>query len=280
MDGLRRTAHTNFFIHSSWRFNALNTLTTAYDQRGRPDLALELYRTMTTHPAISQDVRDNLASIVSYLERRIADGKGMIVGSYWADSRLRAALIDQLVKRGLVASSEVTEEALAQLTRTLALSLDDEPASLNRVRRPDFDDPLWSEAWEAQFLKAEVQLVSEGCRTGQSSCLLIETHGSDYHGALRQSISIEEGTLYLLTCSLRTESRLGLQGKALYVEYKDAGKTRGTYASAFWGSSDWHTFVALFVPPAGVKQISLSPVLIDHEGRVWIDQVRVVPVMR
>lgn len=280
MDGLERTVYTDLFIHSSWRFNALNTLTTAYERRGRPDLALELYRTMTTHPAISQDVRDNLASIVRYLERRLSDNKDMIVGGYWADSRLRAALIDQLVKSGLVPSPKVTEEALAQLTRTLALSLDDEPASWNQVRQSDFDDPLWSDVWEARFLNAEVRLVSEGCRAGQSPCLLIETHGSDYHGALRQSIPLEEGTVYLLTCSLRTESRLGLQGKVLYVEYQDAGKTRGTYASAFWGSSDWHTFVALFVPPAGVKRMGLSPVLIDHEGRVWVDQVHVVPIMR
>jgi hypothetical protein len=89
---------------------------------------------------------------------------------------------------------------------------------------------------------------------------------------------VQAGKLYLVAGALRTASALGLQGKALYVEYEQAGRTYGAYASAFWGTADWQTFVALLAAPAGVERMALAPALIDNAGKVWLDQVRVTPL--
>jgi hypothetical protein len=81
-----------------------------------------------------------------------------------------------------------------------------------------------------------------------------------------------------LRLALRAESGSGLQGKILHVQYSVKGGRYGVYASAFWGSIAGQTFVVLLAPPAGATAITLSPVLVDNEGRLWLADIQVVEV--
>lgn len=276
IDGLQRTALTQTPTLLSWRFNALKTLTTAYDHSSRQDLALEAYHALSKIPDLPDDIRTNVVSIAAYLEQALDDDDSIIVGSYWDDSRLRKALVDRLYAGGLINQRQVDRETIEAITRDLALALEELPIQPNLVAGANFDDEGWVNIWDSQLTGAWAELNVAGCAASQPPCLLIESDGPGYHGSIQQVIPAEEDILYLLTITMRTESLSGLQGKALYLEYQLDSKTHGSYASAFWGSAGWHTFAALFASPAGVSQFSFSPVLIDNEGLVWIDRVQAV----
>jgi len=280
IDGLQRTALTQTPTLLSWRFNALNALTTAYDHSSRQDLALETYRSVSRIPDLPDDIRTNVESIAVYLEQALDDDDGIIVGSYWDDSRLRKALVDRLYADGCITHREVDRETVEAITRELALALEERPFQPNLFAGVNFPDEGWITKWDSLLTGARTELSTADCAASQSPCLLIESDGPGYHGGFRQAIPVEESVLYLLTVTMRTEALLGLQGKVLYLEYQLDSRTHGSYASAFWGSAGRHTFAALFAPPAGISLISFSPVLIDNEGFVWIDQARMLRVER
>lgn len=274
--GLEQTARVEMPIFSSWRFSAANALTTEYARRGEIQPALSLYRALVDHPAVAADVRGNLYSTMAYLEQKLARHDGLIIGEYVADSHLRDALAWALVQRSLLTPGGAAVD-LGDVTERLAGAA----GGSNLVAGGEFaSSNATAAAWKMRFRNASVGITTDGCAAGRGACLRIETTGNGYQGDLRQTVMVEPGKLYVVRCSLRTESTLGLEGKALYLEYRAGGKTRGIYASAFWGSSDWQTVVALFVPPAGVRQIALSPVLIDNAGRVWLDDVQVESLNR
>jgi len=242
-------------------------------------------------------VRDNLRSTIAYLEQKLARDDGLIVGGYWADSRLRAALVPALAERGLLEAGEASDAALREATQRLAgapaagpnLVADGEFASedansssaaVGFAPEEFASSDANPSAWKARFRNAGVGVTTDGCAAGRGACLRIETTTNGYQGDLRQTLAVVPGELYVVRCALRTESTLGLEGKALYLEYAAGGRAHGVYASAFWGSSDWQTVVALFVPPAGVRQITLAPVLIDNAGIVWLDDVEVESVLQ
>lgn len=269
-EGLRRTSLTETAILSSWRFNALNALTTVYDHSGRREQALREYEFLAESAALPAGIRANLASIVEYLRESLLATDGMIVGAGWSDDQFQEALVERLVRGGYVGQGGASEETLKTITRSLA-ELSGYDAS-----RTGADGGLWTHTWVANLAGAVVNEITDGCPSNSRSCLLIVSEGPGFHGSIQQTIPVQGDALYLIACTVRTRSEAGLQGKALFVEYRDGVQSRGAYASAFWGSADWQRFVALFAAPAGVSEVTLSPVLIDNSGQVWVSEIQMI----
>jgi len=269
--GLEQTARTQVLIFSSWRFSAFDALAGEYERQGQLSETMALYRAMAEHPSVSADVRANMAATLAYLDQKLSRDVDVILGGYWADPTLRAALVAGLQGRGALPAGAADAAQLRAATEALAAGA--RPAG-NLARAGDFAGD-WPAAWKARLRNAQIEQTAAGCPAGAPACLHISTTGRGYQGDLRQTIKVEPGALYALRCTLKAQSDLGLQGKALYVEYAQGGKTRGVYASAFWGSDAGQTFVALFVPPAGVGQIVFAPLLLDNAGQVWLTDVQV-----
>ncbi|MGQ9668364.1 MAG: hypothetical protein ACUVWB_13730, partial [Anaerolineae bacterium] len=273
LDVLERVYATRLPIPLDWRFSALNAAVTWHDMQGEWAPALRAYQQVMGIPAVPASIRHNLESLVRYMEWGMGHAGKPVPGIYWDEPGLRAAVLAYLRAQG--AEAERAEQLRAQ---TLMLAEDmggGLPAGALQWRFAQPEDLL---GWELPLAGATAELVQGECGGMVSGCLRIRSAGAGYHGALSRTLHMEPGRAYLLRCTMRTASELALQGKVLYVSYRQGWRRPGTYASAFWGTAGWQTFVVLLVPPAGVSEITLSPVMIDHAGTVWIAEVSVIPL--
>ncbi|MGC8827280.1 MAG: hypothetical protein ACP5TV_09790, partial [Anaerolineae bacterium] len=273
LDALERSFSSRLPIPLDWRFNPLNAWTAYYDEREDWTPVLQAYRTVLDIPSIPPSIRANLESLTRYLAWREEHAGELVPGAYWYAPALRQAVQSYLAQKGISAGS-LNDLLVATLTQAAALP-DELPAGAVRWR---FERPEDLAGWEVRLAGAKAELEIGDCGGGYRGCLRIDAGGAGYHGSLTRPLNVEPGRLYLLRCTMRTHSVLALQGKVLYVAYRQGWRRPGAYASAFWGSADWQTFAVLFVPPAGVSKTALSPVLIDHAGTVWIAEVDVIPL--
>lgn len=273
LDVLERVYVTGFPIPLDWRFSALNAAVTWHDIQGEWAPALHAYQQVMEIPSIPASIRHNLESLAQYIEWDMGYAGTLVPGAYWDEPEFRAAVLVYLRARG--ADAETAEQLRAQ-TLMLAHDIGDElPAGAFQWR---FEQPEDLLGWELPLAGATAELVQGECGGMVSGCLRIQAAGAGYHGSLRRPLHLEPGRAYLLRCTIRTASELSLQGKVLYASYRQGWRRPGTYASAFWGTAGWQTFIALLVPPAGISEITLSPVMIDHAGTVWIAEVSVIPL--
>ncbi len=273
LDALQRSFSSRLPIPLDWRFNPLNAWVTYHDARGDWVPALQAYQEILDIPHIPPSIRANLESLTRYIDWKLTHAGGIMPGAYWDAPALRAAVQSHLEREGIPTGSLDT---LRSATITLAAEVPDElPAGALRWR---FERPEDLAGWDVRLAGAVAELEAGECDGGYRGCLRVDAGSAGYHGSLTRKLKVEPGRLYLLRCTLRTRSTLALQGKALYVSYRQGWRRPGAYASAFWGSAEWQTFAALFVPPAGMSEIALSPALIDHAGTVWIAEVAVIPL--
>jgi len=274
LEALARTYSTSLPIPLDWRFNALNAWASYHDAQGDWAPALRAYQTVMAVPAVPAAIRENLAGLTGYLAWRLEHAGEVVPGSYWDAPRFGEALRAYVRQQGM---SVERADQLMQWTLALEAEMGEELPAGSQVWR--FERPEDLGAWDIRLAGASAHIAPGAeCGGGWAGCLRIETQGAGYHGSLERRVHLEPGRAYLLRCRMRTASTLALQGKVLYVSYRQAWRRPGAYASAFWGSAGWQTFVALFVPLAGVSEITLAPVLVDHAGALWIAEVSVIPL--
>lgn len=273
LDALQRSFSSQLPIPLDWRFNPLNAWVTYHDAQGDWAPSLRAYQEILDMPHIPPSIRENLESLARYMDWKMTHAGGIVPGAFWDTPALREAVQSYLQQNGMSAGSL---DELLSATVTLAAEVSDElPAGALRWR---FERPEDLAGWDVRLAGAAAELETGECGGEYGGCLRIDAAGAGYHGSLTRTLHLEPGRLYLLRCTMRARSALALQGKALYVSYRQGWRRPGAYASAFWGSSDWQTFAALFVPPAGVSEIALSPALMDHAGTLWIAEVAVIPL--
>jgi hypothetical protein len=148
----------------------------------------------------------------------------------------------------------------------------------NLIANPEFD--LGTSGWsQLKIDESEFRVVScEGLgRLGD--CAELVGRGKDYHGGWYQSVRLEPGKQYRFSLWLRTEDLDEFEAKILYAQVTRNSKAAGIGGTTYQGSNEWIYKEAIFTAqPSDDGLTQLYPVLVTNSGRVWIDDVRLVPV--
>jgi len=114
--------------------------------------------------------------------------------------------------------------------------------------------------------------------TGQASAL-VESKSPKYHGGWYQRLPVTEGTDYLYSAWIKTESLERLQVQALYLQWSEGGRPVGHAENVLTGNRDW-TYVETTIrgPRSDDGVLLIYPTLVTGRGRVWVDDVRLLPL--
>jgi tetratricopeptide (TPR) repeat protein len=137
------------------------------------------------------------------------------------------------------------------------------------------EDQLGWTRYRPSAEKAAFDIVAPPSPEGEFSAR-IWGRSDDYHGGWWQRLALEEGQWYRYSVTLRVQESQMLEARVLYWESYHEGAPIGRYAQVVSQDFDWTYFEVDFQAPATEQGIVLYPVLVNGQGMVWIDDVRLV----
>lgn len=138
-------------------------------------------------------------------------------------------------------------------------------------------DTNWG--WRGQFFfndRAQASLEHDYLSGVPTPSLVLSGLTSGPHNGLYQRISMPPGTRMRFSGFFRTEDAVELNARLLYVEWRQNGVTQGVDFARIESNLEWHYFETYFTLPIGSDPwLQFYPVLLEGQGRIWVDDVRV-----
>jgi len=94
------------------------------------------------------------------------------------------------------------------------------------------------------------------------------------HGGLYQRIQLLPGSTVRFSGYFRVKDAVAFRSRALYIEWKQYGKTQGNHAVFLNSDSDWVWIEREFkLPLDSEPYVQFYPVLLEGIGTVWVDNI-------